>query len=253
MLTLTLQTALPFVLLPFGIASLWVWRTTPAAQPAHRTGWLLVGAAFTIHGAALLAHALFAVAAYVHGPGTALYDVYLAWMPSLNHARTLLLLAFSLALLAFASRRWRPGGWFVPAALALVAAGFLSGFLVGWAEGQYHPVRHYAAVASWDAISLVVLLVALLACLMRSRLDRYAWLALTLYAFSLSLNVLLIAALSRKSIPGEWSPRPWTIHAHRLVIALAMAAVVARRLRLARGTRSVHALAEPPRRAPFGP
>lgn len=253
MLTLTLQTALPFVLLPFGLASLWVWRSTPAAQPAHRTGWLLVGSAFTIHGAVLLIHSLVAVAAYVRGPGTRTFDVYLAWTPSLNHARTLQFVAFSLALIAFASRRWRPGGRFVPAVVAVMAAGLAGGLALGWAEGHFHPVRHYGAVASWDAISLVVLLVALLACLMRSRLDRYAWLALTLYAFSLSLNVLLIAALSRRSIPGEWSPRPWTIHAHRLAIALAMAVLVARRLRLARGTRFVHALVEPAAPPRYGP
>ena len=246
LVSLTLQTLLPFVYLASAGAALRVARLSSAPYGWQGTGWRLLALAFGAHGAVLLLHTQFAVAAYAAGIGSSVYATYLTWMPPLNHARSLLLLGFALALMALAVAR-HPGRRFLVRAGVAMAVGFAAGFAIGVAEAPFRALTHYAAVATWDAVQLVCMLAALLACLVRGRLDRLAWLAVWIYTLQLALNVLLVAGLSRAGVPGEWSPRPWVLHATRLVLALVMAALVYQRLRLARRGVVVNPLARPPR------
>ena len=248
-LTLALQSAVSLAFLGFGLLGLAARHHSPGAPPDHRGGWLLVGGALTAHGTAMLLHSMAAFGAYFAGSGTALYEAFVDWTPAMNHSRTFLLVAFTLALLAHAVLPSARRGVLGAAAFALMAVGFLLGVLIGRVE-EFSALVHFSSVATWDVIELVLLLAALFAALLTSRLDRYAWLALGIYAFSLALNVMWIAALSRRGLPGEWSPRPWMIHGYRLVLTLGMVYVAARRLQLARRGTPVGSLMEGPARRP---
>ena len=241
-LTLTLQAAAALSFVAFGLLSVAVHRRTPGARADHRLSWLLIGGGFTLHGLALLFHTLWAVAAYVAGSGADLYETFLVWTAPMNHSRTFLLLGLTFAILAHAMLPHPRSRRFAGGAAVLIGAGFAGGLVVGRVEPEMSALTHFSAVATWDVVQLVVLLVALFVALLTSRMDRYAWTALAVYAFSLALNVMWLAALSRTDLPGEWAPRPWMIAAYRLVLTLAMVAVAVRRLQLARRGVPVSAL-----------
>lgn len=245
MTTLLLQYAAILCYLSFGVMAIRVHHAAVGAPRPYRAAWLLTGAAFTVHGTSMAVQVVFGTLAFVRGAGSAVWDRYLVWSPVFNHSRTGMLLAFCVVLGYFMLRRaTSPDARFYRGAAAVLASGLLLGALVGWQEKRLQEVVHYSAVALWDVLELVVLLALLLVGVATTRIDRSLWLALSLYAFSLALNVLWFAAFSRVNIPGVWTPRPWEVHLYRTLITAGMVMVALHRYRLARRGIIVPALME---------
>ncbi|HYR09123.1 MAG TPA: hypothetical protein VEQ60_15175 [Longimicrobium sp.] len=245
MTTLLLQYAAILCYLLFGIMAIRVHHAAASAPHPYRVAWLLTGAAFTVHATSMAVQVVFGTVAIVRGAQSTVWDSYMVWSPVFNHSRTGMLLGFCGVLGFFMLRRATTlATRFYRGAVAVLASGLLLGALVGWHEKRLQELAHYSAVAVWDVLELVVLLALLLVGVATTRIDRSLWLALSLYAFSLALNVLWFAAFSRVNIPGVWTPRPWEVHLYRTLITAGMVMVAVHRYRLARRGTSVPALME---------
>lgn len=231
MLTLVFQWAAIIAYAVFGVLALLIGRRDRRVPAEHAMAWSLTGVAFTFHAANVGTQAGFGTLAYVSGKGTGVYDAYIELSPLFNHSRTFALVAFAIALMVLARRPVLH-----PRFLWLATAGILAsavvGAFVGYAEGAFLPSRHFVAVALWDVMELLVMLAALFVLLLSSRVDRLLWFALCVYAFSLALNVVWFAALSRWGVPGEWSPKPWHAQLYRFLLTSLMAVLATRRLML---------------------
>src|SRR5687767_13946504 len=217
------------------------------APPFHRAAWQLVGIAFAVFALNMTVHAVFGTVAYVRGAESRTLADYLAWNAVFNHSRTVGLLGFCVALTGLMlTRGERPGPRFPWGAGIAVGGGMLVGALIGWREPSFTALRHYAAIAQWDVVLLLLLLGVLFAGVLSSRVDRLLWFVLSIYAFSVALNVLWFAAFSRVDTPGQWAPRPWEIQLYRVVLTSLMVLLAAYRLRLARRGKLVLGLAERP-------
>lgn len=246
MLTMFLQVAVTAGFLVFGLASLGVGEKIWHTRRESACAWWLTGAAFTLHALSKGSQNLFGILALRRGAASSTMEDYLVWNPIFNHSRTFHLLAF-LGVLAFLL--WRPGPFersFLKWGTLIMAGGILAGGVLGWAEGEFTELFHYAAVARWDIVELLLLLGVLFGGMTTGKFDRLLWFALCVYAFSLALNVLWFAALSRIQMPGEWAPRPWAVHLYRLILTVAFAAIALQRLKLARRGRPVRPLIEQP-------
>jgi hypothetical protein len=240
MLTLVFQWAAIIAFAVFAVLALLVGRGDDRA-PEHAVAWSLTGVAFTLHAVNVGTQAGFGTMAYVAGKGARVYDAYMALSPLFNHSRTFALLAFAVAMIVL-SRRAAVPARFLRFATAGILASMAVGAIVGSLEGGFLPARHFVAVALWDVVELLAMLVALFVLLLSSRADRLLWFALCVYAFSLALNVVWFAALSRWGVPGEWSPRPWHAQFYRAVLTVLMALIAARRVSLWRKDKPVPGL-----------
>lgn len=248
MLTLALQNLVTVGFLAFALGALAVYRgSAGTAVPAHRAAWLLAGGAFLLHSINKGSQGIFGIWAFAEGPQSAVWREYLVWNAAFNHSRTFLLLAFCGALLALAlmkQPRFTPRFYGVAFGAMLLSAG--CGVLLGLNEKAFQQLIHYSAVARWDMIELVVLLATLFVCLLTSRTDRMLWFCLSVYAFSVALNVLWFAAFSRTKMPGEWAPKPWEIHTYRVALTALMAYIAWYRYRQARRKVRVPGLLDAP-------
>lgn len=232
MLTLASQCAITLCRFVIAILALRIARATSSDQVVYRYGWALTGVAFLLHATNKAFHDLFAVVAFVGGPSSGTWARYLAWNAPLNHSRTFLLTAFSL-LLAYVlgrhgvrremptARVWGP----------LFLAAMALGVAAGLREDVFSPLRHYTAVAVWDIMELLSMLVLLLVGLGTGRMDRGLWACLSVNAFILALSVLWFAALSRVGVGGEWAPRPYQIQLTKAALYAVMIVIAFRQLR----------------------
>jgi hypothetical protein len=233
MLTLLNQTALSILQAVFGIVALWVVSRLGSGHD-HARAWHIAGLIFLVNGVQALMQDVFAASAFLSGPGSPLWDRYLAWAPSLNHGRTVAF-TFSFPLLLLV-------GWSVlrrPQALRAAVVGTLLlgmgvGALLGRAEGVFTLSTHFSAVAVLDAAELVILLSVLFVVLLRNLADRFLWGALFVYAFSLAVGAVWMAALALINIPGGWAPSPLQMHAARWTLAAVGLWFALRRLSMAR-------------------
>ncbi|HEU4885217.1 MAG TPA: hypothetical protein VFT45_23345 [Longimicrobium sp.] len=231
MLTMVFQWASLSAYAVFGVLALLVGARDRAARPEHVMAWSLSGVAFTLHGVNAAAQVGFGTWAYAAGEGTPVYVAYMRFGTLFNHSRTFALLAFAVALIVLARRATLPRHFLrfsTAGILACMALGAFAGFM----EGAFIASRHFVAVAQWDVVELLAMLIALFALLLSSRVDRLLWFALCVYAFSLALNVVWFAALSRWGVPGEWSPKPWHAQFYRFLLTSLMVAIAIRRLQL---------------------
>lgn len=246
MLTMVLQVLVTLAFLVFGVAAIAVGARTwdTARQPA--CAWWLTGVAFTIHGVIKGAQNGFGIMALRRGPGSETWADYLYWNPIFNQSRTFHLLAFIGVLAWLVARSADPTKTARRLGVVVMIGGIIVGGVIGGMEEEFSQISHYSAVARWDVIEMLALLAVLFAALVYGKFDRLLWFALCVYAFSLALNVLWFAALSRLQMPGEWSPRPWAMQLYRLILTIAFASIAVQRLRLARRGRRVPALIEQP-------
>ncbi len=252
MLTFTLQVVVTLLFAATGVAGLMVARQRSVTREAHRLTWWVAGTVFLLHGAAKLVQNSFGYWAMVAGPKSVTMARYLDWAPFFNHSRTGIWMAGCALLLYIALRKRDVSSHFRASAIGvLVATMFAAGFLGSWYDGALVAATHYTTVAVVDALELVLVLGTLFGLLVSNRADRYLWAALAAYGFMVALNVVWFAALSLLDDRSVWSPRPWHIHAYRAVLAVAIFALVARRLLLARRGRTVFGLLET-RAAPAG-
>lgn len=245
MLTLVLQSVITVLILVLAYASVRVYRASvPSAPVEHRAAWLLAGTAFAMHGVDKAVHEVLGGWAYATGPETAPYTRFVALSPAFNHSRTLLLLAFCLLLAHFSIRRVEFSERRYRAWVGVLLAAGAAGAVMGLAEPRLTALTHFTAVAQWDVIELVVLLVTLFLALLGNRIDRILWFLLSVYAISLAFNVLWFAAFSRADDPAAWVPQPWLLQACRSVLYAVMAALALYRLSQANRGRPVRGLTE---------
>lgn len=246
MLTLVLQNVVTLLVGIFALAAAGVYRRIGPRGGERRIPWLITALAFGMEAVNKGIQGAFGAWAYFAGPESAVWGRFLFWNPIFNHSRTFLLLAYCALLFQMAVRRTPIPDRYPRLASGALLAGMAAGALLGWAEKGFDELRHYSAVARWDVVAMLVLLVALVAAVLGTRVDRVLWAALGVYAFSLALNVLWFAAFSRVGMPGQWAPRPWEIQLYRVVLFGLMALLALHRLRLARRGTRVPALVEPP-------
>jgi hypothetical protein len=246
MLTMVFQWASLSAYAVFGVLALLVGARDRTAPSEHVMAWSLSGVAFTLHGVNAATQVGFGTWAYAAGAGTPVYDAYLRLGGQFNHSRTFALLAFAVALIVLARRPVLPRH-FLRFATAGILACMALGAFAGFMEGSFRASRHFVAVAQWDVVELLAMLVALFVLLLNSRVDRLLWFALCAYAFSLALNVVWFAALSRWGVPGEWSPRPWHAQFYRFLLTSLMVALALRRFELWKQGKPVPGLLGEPR------
>lgn len=246
MLTLASQCAITLFRFAIGILALRIARGTASDQVVYRYGWALTGAAFLLHATNKAFHDVFAVIAFVGGPSSGTWARYLAWNAPLNHSRTFLLTAYGL-LLAYAIGRYgvrremptvRVWGPLFLTAMAL-------GIAAGVREDVFSPLRHYTAVAVWDIMELLSMMVLLLVGLGTGRMDRGLWACLSVNAFVLALSVLWFAALSRLGLGAEWAPRPFQIQITKAGLYAVMIVIAHRQLGRVRNGERLQGFFEP--------
>ncbi len=231
-ITWSLQFATSLLFLTVGILGFAIARRVGPGG-AYPYGWLLTGMAFTAHGLNFAAHNLWGLAAMSSGAGSDRMDVFLRFAPGVNHSRTFLLLAFCGLLLFVAARGDRTPRRLPAAAVGVLLAGLVVGFVIGLGELRLMGA-HFSIVAQWDAVELLLLLATLFYVLLRNSMDRYNWGVLAIYGFMLALNVVWLAALAFIDTPEAWSPSPRYVHMYRTVLLLVMLAITVRRYLLAR-------------------
>jgi hypothetical protein len=234
MISWSLQFLTSLLFLGIGLLGNRIAGAGAGAEPLHLRSWRLTGLALTIHGLNFLVQNLWGLMAIQAGVGSGAMDSYLLAAPAFNHSRTFLLFAYCILLLLIAAGR----PWFVSAlktwTASLLLGGLVFGVVVGLAESGLLARVHYAAVAKWDAVELLLLLGTLFYVLLRNSMDRFNWGILAIYGFMLALNVVWLAALAFIETPDTWSPSPRYVHVYRTTLLLLMLALTARRYLLAR-------------------
>lgn len=234
---LALQCAMGLLTLAFGVASLRV-----ASRPGRSVrsgGWFLSGAAFTAVGALATCHSVAAVWAVNSGDGSGFYEGYVRSLPAANHSRGLVVLGFTLTLLAMLFRgRTAPQPGSVLGGIVLLLA---TGTALGMAEGEYAERLHYTWLSVLSVATAMLLFVTLYRALVTDALDYLLWVALAVYALREALTADLLAWMG---FSEAWQPSPDVtlgIAAGSLVVMLMCAL---RRLALARAGRDAPALLE---------
>jgi hypothetical protein len=249
MLTFTLQCAFALGLVAVAAFAAVIARRA-AGTVWQRAGWSMVASAFTLFSVDVAAQLSFGGLAMATGRTSAIMTAYLLVTPLLNHSRTFLMLAAAVLLVWLALRRREPGpeDWMIT--WAALGAGLVVGAAVGLAEGGFIPAVHYTAVAEWDLVELVVLLVTLFVLLKRDRIDRYLWTLLAVYALSVALGIFWETLQSQFGRAGMWYPPIWTLAAVRAGFFWAMAAIALSCWRAVNAGQRLRSFVEPLRMRP---
>lgn len=245
MITLTFQTLVGVLSLVFGAVALQIGRKRYGLPEAHGVSWKVVGIAFVFGGIANCLYSVGAIWAFLSGPDSAAWAQYVRWSPTGNYARAFVkfVAGAALALAAIASIRSRLGDWKM--LLLLSVGAYVLGGVLGWIEGTDRWSLHYTNLAIYEAVEVGALLSALLVGLLKNSMDRHLWIIVGLYTFRQVLNVLFWAAFAWITVDGAWTPHPSQVHIFGAIVYVAMIAVAARRLQLARRGVRVPSLAEP--------
>lgn len=220
--TLTLQCVSAVLTALFAAVALSISRHPIA--PDRRAGWRLAGAGFLLLGATLVPQHAGAVAAFVRGPGTATWEVYLRWAAALNSARigAGIALAAGTGYLAWTGRYPERRVW---AGLAAgMAAASLAGAWLGVQGGAFAVRTHGSAIAVGVTLELIAFGAALLVSATRGTLDAFLFAALALYAGSLALGVPVLSLMTLRTGLEDGRPPGWLL---QLVQAAAMSAMLA--------------------------
>lgn len=217
MLTLLTQVAVAVSALAFGCTALFVARRRNHFSEAQRAAWLLVGLGFTLGGVSSVLQNIGAVWAYMEGPDSAAWAMFLRWAPGGNYGRTLLRVGMACMLVAipFVRPRFTSRWW---AAIVTVYLGvILLGGIAGWAEGPLQRGIHYPNMATLETVEVVTLLSAAFVGLMWHSMDRLLWVAVLIYTFRQVLNVLSWSSLAWLDVPGAWAIPTYYIHLYGVV------------------------------------
>ena len=133
--------------------------------------------------------------------------------------------------------------------VAIVLAGMLTGAVVGANEAAFSIITHFSAVAIFDIMELVSVMILLFVGLLSGAMDRSLWVAIGINGFILALSVLLFAAMSRIEFAGQWSPQPLHMQWTKATLHALMVVVAARHLHRVRQGSPVRALLDAPREA----
>ncbi|HEX2190844.1 MAG TPA: hypothetical protein VHG51_18195 [Longimicrobiaceae bacterium] len=251
MLTLALQCLTAVLGCCFARAALSISRHRTALAPDRRAGWLLAAVGFGVFGASSAVQDVGAVAAFLLGEGTAVYDTYLRWAPAMNHSRIGAGIAFGGAMAWVAWRGRFPGrlGWAVMLAAMLV--GMLAGAAGGAREGPFEMRVHGFTAATGLTVELIAFATALLVAASRGTLDLFLWTALMFYASSMALSVPLLSSASLADSVGHRRPAAWLLQLQPAVLGAMMLGVALFRLALLqRGLRVRDVLGRGPGRRP---
>lgn len=248
MLTVVYQCLAALLALTFGLVALGVATALEGQGERRAAGWRLTGLAFALHGTLYSLHTSAAALAFLAGAGSAPYVTYLRVAPVGNHARSFLILAFSLLLAWFVWRRPEPGGWLRRAAVMLVAAA-AAGAVFGAVEGELRYGPHFTTVSLFGVLILLALL-ASLAGAASGAVDRLLWLSLAFYALHQVQSVLWNSMAAWREIVG-WAPSPRHLTLSSAVLYGAMLVLGALALRSARAGRRIPELFGAGDRAPI--
>jgi hypothetical protein len=232
--TLVLQTLVAALLVVFAIVCAAIARRARGVG-AQQTSWRIMAGVFGAYAAVYLAHALFAVAAYVLGPGARVFSAYLAVTPALNHSRTFLLFVLYalLGMVALRAPHARLSSAIVAGTIGLALA---AGASLGMAEGALDVARHFPTTAAMDTAGFLMLGVVLILAIHRDSMDRLLWIALALHATSIVVGILYFTVLAWFDTPGAWRPPSWHIHLIRTLLIAGQIAIAVWRFRIeARG------------------
>jgi hypothetical protein len=248
-ITLMSQAAISVWLLVFAVVAYRIAGTLPDDPAGFRFGWALTGSAFLIQGINSAAHDAFAIAGFTGGPDSWAWSAVIWWHPILNHSRTFLLTTFCLVLTArLVQSGAGRGAWPWRNTTPILFAGMAIGGFVGWLEPEFSGISHYTAVALWDVMELLAMLIVLFVGLTSGRMDRVLWFCLGINAFVLAVSVLWFAALSRIDFAGQWVPMRYHIHFAKATLYAVMVALAYRMLRSLHNGERVQGFLETDRR-----
>ena len=239
MLVLILQNLVSAALLAFAVFALGVARRT--RRGVGKDGWLVTGVVFAVYTVDKIAQGVLGALAFAAGPGAPVYDLYLRLAPMADHSRTFLVFAFygSLAALPFRNRLGRAA---VPLFAAAIVGSLVLGAAFGWWEGTFNEQRHYTTTALIDTGGFIILASVLFFLMLRDAIDRHLWFVVATYGFTSITGVLYLMAFSWLRIPGAFTPPLWHLQVLRLIFALVMVGLAARRLQMARNGLAVAGL-----------
>jgi hypothetical protein len=242
MVTLSLQWANSLLWLLFAGVALAVSRRASAAPALHRTCWLWVGLAFLLSGVVATMQDVLGTWAFLAGPESAAWVIYLRVAPSMNHSRIGLELALWCVLGILTFRAPRDAGTGRLGSVLLL--GVLVGIWLGAAEGVLREEIHYPLVALFTFANFMLLLGLLYATLVRDVMDWVLWMILLLHALMHGFHVTWFTVLFGINQPEVWSPPIWASQLSILGVAVAWLTLAWVRLIRARRDAEVPTLME---------
>jgi len=238
---LVLQLATALLTLVFGAQAVRVARRSGRNRDRALAAWEPTGFAFTLAGALLLVHAVWAAAAIRAGGGTAGMRRFMDWAPALNTGRGLLSVAYAAVLAAHLAgrRRWvlRLSARSLPVFAGAAVAGTVAARLLD------RDVDGLTQLAVLSTITVVLLLSALLMAVINDGLDQLLWFSLAAYTLKETMQVSMLAIIA------WWTPgSPMAVtHGFYVLNALTLVVMIAlawRRLRMVAEEQHVPALFE---------
>jgi len=220
-----------------GTAAVLCLRVRAPQNAHHHFAWWITGVTFLWHALSDAAQNVYGAMAIHGGEHSATWAAYMRADPVMNHGRTFLVYGLLLVLTFMAAYRRELDGRFRLGSLAVLCVGLAVGSAVGWYEGPFATDRHYSAVAAWDVVELVALMIALFALLVSNRADRLLWGFLTIYGIALALSAFWFSVFAKFDL-GGWEPPTWTMPAERILFDCLMLGFVVRRLMMQRRGRS---------------
>jgi hypothetical protein len=236
--------------LAVAVAALLVVRRLPPRGGVQRHSWQAMAFIFMVYSVTDVVQVTFGSITYAAGPESAVWPVYMRWMPIFNHSRTLVMWSLYgvLAVLAAGGERAWPVLRYAYAPFALGM--FACGALLGYAEGSFDMVKHLSYISMMDAGGFMALATLLFVTMLRDSVDRALWFALLAYGCHSVVSSLFLAALTWSSTKGVWTPPMAMMEMIRVIFTSAMLAMVVWRLRLARRGVSLPGLLGTTRPAP---
>lgn len=234
MATLVMQCVVAVLTLAFGLVAVRVAFKVPSNPELPRAAWLVTGIVFTVLGISTAVHNCIAAPwAYLSGPGTPAYELFLRWSPVGNHSRGLVVVAYGMIMAGLVVVRRVVRGHYTAATLGVSAVAMTLGGMVGWREGPLVRSTHYTAMAVSDAAELILLFSALLVGVIWNTTDRLLWVSLVIFTVHELFDVTLYTALAWGGVPGAWRPRAVYIHLYASIAYLVMIGLALRRAKLA--------------------
>ncbi|MDQ3388241.1 MAG: hypothetical protein M3483_01930 [Gemmatimonadota bacterium] len=245
MLTVLVQAVVGWLVLLFGLLALAVTHHSGALRSPEQRTWALVGLGFTVAGLFRCAHGSAAVWAFLSGPGSPAWNVFLSWSPAGNYGGSFVMIAVGVALSAVVLDRMQKVEW----RSAPITTFFLLAFLAGGILGRFgapHDRVDYPVMALLISLELITFLVALFIGVVWRSMDKYLWLCLVVYGFREAFNTFLFSALAWIDMAGAWAPHPVEVQVYGALGYTLMIVIVSRRLILARRGVRVGSLFPPP-------
>jgi hypothetical protein len=239
--TFVVQTAAILAMVPFVAFAFLTARHLPPDPRAVRASWWMTAGCFGLITAIALVQTAGSLAALTGGRGSVAWDLYVAWIPAGNYARSLPIIPFAVLLLAVAIHP-RNGGRYVGVTLGLCALFAVLGIGVGMLEGPYVSSVHLSRIALISGVSVILLLAALLVATATDSYDQLLWLILGMYALKEALSVSLLSLMAWREFSRLVPPA--ALFQMTLAAWLVMVALSARRYHHAVKKRPVPALFE---------